>query len=436
MRIAIQTLGCKVNQIESEQIKAKLTNRGYQVVGFHEWAEVYIINTCTVTHISDRKSRAYIRRAARTNPDAIIAAVGCLAQTDAAQLLAMGEIDLIVGNKNKQDIVTFIEEHVPSSPCLVLIDAIDRMDRPERACYYDRAASRTRAFVKIQDGCESTCSYCIVPIARGPMRSKKPEDVLQEVQQIVDLGYREIVLSGINLGFYGVDLNGWNLEKILHHIVNILGTGCRVRLSSIEPGQVSQDIIAMVREYGQICPHFHIPLQSGSERILHLMKRPYTTDDYQKLIGAILSHVPGAAVTSDIMTGFPGETEQDFQEGYERLQSLPLSGLHVFKYSPRPGTAAASLPGQIKAPQKQVRSDLLLQLARTKQKQFYARFLGQEVTVVVEEEIEPGLFRGMSENNIEVRIPSVTNQQDVIIKARINEVQPGYATAVPLLQSP
>lgn len=427
--VALHTLGCKVNQVETEKIREDFINSGYQLVDFNEAADIYIINTCTVTHISDRKSRAMIRRAVRNNPRAIIVATGCVAQTDAQQLGQIEGISLVVGNREKGKIVDIIEEWeaLPEQcPPKVFVPPISAQDKPE-AVDYLHPQQRTRAFVKVQDGCQSFCSYCIVPYARGPVRSKLPDDVLREVRQLINLGYREIVLTGIHTGMYGMELDKWNLYKLIRLLLDEVRGDYRIRLSSLEPLEVSEPLIDLAATEARLCRHFHIPLQSGSNKILAAMNRRYKREYYRDLLRQIADNIPGVAIAADVMVGFPDEQAEDFQDSYELLESLPVCDLHVFKYSKRPGTPAAQLRPEISEQEKRSRSDRLLSLAKTKQAAFLQAAVGQELRVVVEKSNGNGVYMGTSDNYINVEFEASENQIGQFARVVIEENENGMA---------
>ncbi|MDD3269800.1 MAG: tRNA (N(6)-L-threonylcarbamoyladenosine(37)-C(2))-methylthiotransferase MtaB [Syntrophomonadaceae bacterium] len=409
--VAFHTLGCKVNQVETEIIREDFVSRGYRLVDFNETADIYIINTCTVTHISDRKSRAMIRRAVRNNPQAIIVATGCLAQTDALQLAQIEGISLVVGNREKGKIVDIIEHwetEQEQHPPKILVPPITAQDKPEAVDYF-HLQQRARAFVKVQDGCQSFCSYCIVPYARGPVRSKLPDDVLREVRQLLTLGYREIVLTGIHTGMYGLDLDKVDLYQLICLLMEEIEGDYRVRLSSLEPLEVNEKLIELAAREERVCRHFHIPLQSGSNKILSAMNRRYKREYYRDLVRNIAATIPGVAIAADIMVGFPGEEEKDFQDSYELLESLPLCDLHVFKYSKRPGTPAALLQPEVSEQAKRVRSDKLLRLAKDKQHRFLKSAAGQELKVVVERSTGNDIYLGTSDNYLNVEFKTAEN---------------------------
>ena len=420
-KIAFYTLGCKVNQVETEQLKEEFIHRGYEIVDFTDEADVYLVNTCTVTHVSDRKSRAVIRRAAR-HPHALVAVTGCMAQVAAKELAGIEGIDLIVSNLDKENIADIIEELDSEQEKPVIIERLSDKERKLRPVLYSRLHERTRAFVKIQDGCESWCSYCIVPRARGPVRSKLPEHVLQEIEQLLSLGYREIVLTGIHTGFYGKDLDNWDLLRLLNKILTDSKGDYRIRLSSIEPLEVSQELIDLIAGNSRVCSHFHVPLQSGSNRILKAMNRRYTREYYHDLLQGIAARIPGVALTTDVMVGFPGENEKDFQDTYDLIDSLPFLGLHVFPYSQRPGTRAASMEPQVPPQEKQARSQKLLQLARQKHNDFTAGQVGQELTLLVEKQTGEQDYIGLSDNYIEVSFQSSYDMCGELIRVRVEGI--------------
>lgn len=415
-KVAFHTLGCKVNQVETEQMIEDFSRQGYQIVEFDDPADVYVINTCTVTHISDRKSRAVLRRAVRTNPHALIVATGCAAQVKPDQLAELEGISLIIGNQNKDRLVEIVVNHLagqshqrkiwiePFAPATGL-----------RPVLYTNPHQRTRAFVKIQDGCQSFCSYCIVPMARGPLRSKAPGDVMAEIKQLIRLGYHEIVLTGIHTGFYGADLAGWNLTRLLDTILTRVSGNYRLRLSSIEPLELNDRLLALLAEEVRMCRHLHIPLQSGSDRILHSMGRSYDREYYRRLVLKAAALIPGTAITADVMVGYPTETEADFQDTYGLIEELPIYELHVFKYSPRAGTPAAELNPQVEALSKQERSSRMLALGAGKKQNFIESFIGQELEVLVERQLNEGTYLGISDNYIEVELSSTLDLRGQIV---------------------
>lgn len=422
-KLAFYTLGCKVNQVETEQIKEEFDSRGYQIVDFDEPADIYVINTCTVTHVSDRKSRAMLRRAVRRNPAALVVALGCVAQVDAEQLAAIEGVDLVVGNKDKENLVPIVEDYISRehTGVEVKVDRISSEDKP-RTILYQHLHQRTRAFVKIQDGCQSFCSYCIVPFARGPVRSKRPEDVLAEIKQLVDLGYREIVLTGIHTGFYGADLQDWSLSRLLATILDQVVGEYRIRLSSIEPLELNDKLLDLVAADRHICRHLHIPLQSGSDHILKSMGRRYDRSYYRELTTQAFQRIPGVALMADVMVGFPGESEENFADTYDLIEQSPLANLHVFKYSRRAGTRAAEMKDKVDEKEKQRRSELLIELARKKQIEFINQFRGQSFDLLVEQKIGLDKYTGITDNYIEIDFTSVQDLRGQLCTVKLMEV--------------
>lgn len=409
-KVAITTLGCKVNQVETEQLKEEFDSRGYQLVDFDDTADIYIINTCTVTHVSDRKSRAMLRRAVRRNSDALVVATGCIAQVNAQQLAEIEGVDLVIGNQDKENLPAILEDYLSRQHVgvEVMVKPISQADKP-KAIIYNHLHQRTRAFVKIQDGCQSFCSFCIVPQARGPVRSKRPDDVLAEIRQLIQLGYREIVLTGIHTGFYGADLADWNLYRLIQTIIDQIPGSYRIRLSSIEALEIHEDLLDLLERDRHLCRHLHIPLQSGSNRILQLMGRRYDRSYYRELVEKSCRRIPGMAITADVMVGFPGETEQDFQDSYQLIEQLPMADLHVFKYSRRAGTRAANMPDQLADQEKQDRSERLIELARIKKDSFIKQSLGGIFSLLVEQKSGKDMYTGITDNYIDVIFQSAQN---------------------------
>ncbi|HBQ86850.1 MAG TPA: tRNA (N(6)-L-threonylcarbamoyladenosine(37)-C(2))-methylthiotransferase MtaB [Syntrophomonas sp.] len=400
--VAFNTLGCKVNQVETEQIKEDFIRRGYKLVDFNQTADVYVINTCTVTHVSDRKSRTALHRAVRQNPAAVVVVTGCLAQINSEEIAGMDNVTLVVGNSKKDLIAQTVDEldGKPDRP-IILADPIKPEDRPQMGLY-TLHHKRTRGFVKIEDGCENFCSYCIVPLTRGPVRSKLPEEVRGEIENMVRLGYKEIVLTGIHTGLYGKDLAGWNLESLLYNIIQTIEGEYRLRLSSIEPLELSPGIIELAAGDEHFCRHFHIPLQSGSDPILRAMGRKYDSQYYRDLLLDISAKIPGVALTTDVMTGFPGESEENFNDTFKLLNELPIYNMHVFKYSRRVGTPAAVMEGQVPEVVKQERSARLLNLAEQKRRAFVESQQDKVLTILVERKSKNGMLCGITDNYINV----------------------------------
>lgn len=418
-KAAFYTLGCKVNQVETEELKEAFLKHGYEVVDFNEVADIYIINTCTVTHVSDRKSRASIRQAIRRNPRAFVVVTGCLAQTNPEQIKAIPGVALVVDNQSK--------EKIP-----LIVAGLTGKEIPEGArpglnpVFYSRRHERTRAFIRIQDGCHSYCTYCIVPYSRGGVRSKKVEHVQLELRHLLELGYREIVLTGIHTGLYGYDLENTDLTALLKQLLQVEGD-YRLRLSSIEPLEISPRLLEVVQREERVCKYLHIPLQSGSDSILRAMNRRYNRQYYHDLLQNIARQIPGVGLSADVMVGFPGESQGDFMATYDLLAELPLLDLHVFKYSRREGTPAASMDGQIEEAVKQERSRTLLKLARRKQHEAIENVRGQILKVLVEKRTGDLTYTGLSDNYIEVRWDSQQDLRGEFVPIRIVGQQQGIA---------
>ena len=425
-KVALTTLGCKVNQYESAALAEDLRKKGFSLVSFRSPADVYIINTCTVTAFSDFQARQLIRRAKRANPQAKIIVTGCYAQVAAADIAALHGVNLVVGNDQKHTIPALLQKGVINSKDTLSDDIFQQKHFCEMPL--TKFSGRTRAFLKIQDGCNSFCSYCIVPFARGKSRSLPPENVLEAVTKFTQNGYREIVLTGIHLGAYGHDLNPpANLTGILRQIMNCC-KDVRFRLSSIEPREITDELLHLLNKEDILCPHLHIPLQSGDDKILQLMKRNYDSDFYRMLIEKISAAVNDVAIGVDVMVGFPGEGDAEFNNTFQLLQDLPVAYLHVFPYSERPGTAAQKLYPQVPEKIKKERASILRNLSSKKREEFALRFLGKKLDVLVEKakDKKTGLRKGFSKNYLPVLLEnndsSVANK---IVKICAEKYQDG-----------
>lgn len=410
--MAFFTLGCKVNQEETASLEELFRGCGYEVCDFGEEADVYIVNTCAVTHLAARKSRQMLRRAASRNPAALVVALGCYSQVSPEEVLSLPGVDLAIGTQGRARTVELVEEALRRkreglSPKVNAVRPYSgKAEFEELPLSLPRA--RTRAFLKIEDGCEQFCTYCLVPFARGPVRSLPPERVKERFEQLLDRGFREIVLTGIHTSAYGRDLGEKvSLASLLRELLEVPGE-FRIRLSSVEPGEVSDELLDVVASSPKACRHLHIPLQSGDDEILALMGRPYTSTQYRGLFEKITEKIPGVAVTTDILVGFPGETERHFENSYTFVASLPFRDLHVFKYSLRPGTPAASFPDQVSPSEKERRSNAFLRLAGELSRSFASRFLGAELLCLVEREAQdkPGFLEALSDNYLRLHFPA------------------------------
>lgn len=385
-KAALHNLGCKVNAYETEAMQQLLEEAGYEIVPFQEKADVYVINTCSVTNIADRKSRQMLHRAKKMNPDAVVVAAGCYVQAAGEELKKDAAIDVIIGNNRKKDLVPLLDEyfagkHVEEDS---LIDI--GKTREYEALHINKIADHTRAFIKIQDGCNQFCSYCIIPYTRGRVRSRKPEEIMEEIKGLVDKGYREVVLTGIHLSSYGLDLDGITLLDLMVKIDKIQGLE-RLRLGSLEPRIVTEEFTRTLASLRTICPHFHLSLQSGCDATLKRMNRRYTTEEYEKGCQILRKYFDRPAITTDVIVGFPQETEEEFAKTIEFLKRIHFYEMHVFKYSRRAGTRAADMPGQLTENQKDQRSDVLLKLDQEMSLEYRKSFLGEEKEVLMEEKI-------------------------------------------------
>ena len=416
-KVGLTTLGCKVNQYESAALAEDLQQKAYTLVPFNCFADVYIINTCTVTSFSDFQSRQLIRRAHRVNPRAKIIVTGCHAQIAAADIAKIEGVTLVVGNDQKYNIPELLRI-CDNEPCSIY--ASDIFQQKEfRNMSLSRFAERSRAYLKIQDGCDSFCSYCIVPYARGKSRSMREHEVLRAIANLSQNGYSEIVLTGIHLGVYGHDLNPpVNLTVMLSRITNQAGN-TRIRLSSIEPREISDELLQLFNKKDILCPHLHIPMQSGNDNILKLMNRDYNADFYRKLIGKITVAVTDVAIGVDVMVGFPSEGEEEFNSTLRLLKEIPIAYLHVFPYSERPQTSAKEIKPKVPASVKKQRAAILRSLGVKKKVEFTQRFLGKELRVLVEKikDKKTGLMKGVSQNYLPVLIdkPDLSALNKVVI---------------------
>lgn len=405
-KVAFYTLGCKVNQYDSEAMAALFKERGYDVVSFNETADVYVINTCTVTHQGDAKSRKLIRRARRNNQDAVVVVAGCYAQTSPDEVKSIPGVDLVLGNNHRDAVVDLAEIARGADEPLCMVENLFRVQGRDQfqELPIDSFAGRSRAVIKIQDGCTEFCTYCIIPYARGMLRSRRPGAVIAEVRRLVENGFKEVVLAGIHMGAYGQDLGGdVDLAQLLRYLVEIDGLE-RIRLSSIEPMDVGEELLEVMAESPKLCRHLHLPVQSGCDEILARMKRRYTTVQFRDLVNRARELMPEIAITTDLMVGFPGETEEHHRRSFEFAAEIGFSRMHVFPYSARRGTPAASFPDHVDPAVKKRRVDEFLQLGREMAMAYHRRFLGREMEVLVENEPDEttGFCQGYTDNYIRV----------------------------------
>ncbi len=431
-KVAFYTLGCKVNQAETQGLAALFRARGYEVVSFEEKADVYVVNTCTVTRTGDRKSRQIVRRAVRANPEAMVVVTGCYAQVTPEEAGAIPGVSLVIGTSGRGRIVDLVEqagagrcpptaEKKGPDPFLAVGDIEQAREFEELPGTAD--PGRTRAFIKVQEGCRDFCTYCIVPHARGPLRSRPPERVAELARELVDRGYPELVLTGVNLGAYGRDLGTENLPDLVRRLVRIPGLA-RLRLSSVEPNEITRELVEAVAENPVSAPHFHIPLQSGSDSVLSRMGRRYSTGEFAGLVEMIRARVPEVAVTADVMVGFPGETAAEHGESLDFVRRIGFAGLHVFAYSPRRGTPAALFPDPVPNRIKKERSREMLALDRELRDRFASRYRGRTVEVLVES-VTGGVATGYTPNYLRVFFKNGLELAGQIVKVYADGAEQG-----------
>ena len=384
MKAALHNLGCKVNAYETEAMQQILEEAGYEIVPFSEYADVYVINTCSVTNMADRKSRQMLHRAKKQNPDAIVVGAGCYVQTKEAQALVDESIDIVIGNNKKHELVSLLQEYEASHRKTACVADINHEKQAYEELSLSRTAEHTRAFIKVQDGCNQFCTYCIIPFARGRVRSRELPDVLQEIRTLAKSGYREVVLTGIHLSSYGVD-NGESLLHLIEAVHELEGIE-RIRLGSLEPRIVTDAFAKRLSELPKICPHFHLSLQSGCDTVLSRMNRRYDTAEYEAGCALLRRYFEHPAITTDVIVGFPGETDEEFETTERYLERIHFYEMHIFQYSRREGTKAAAMPDQVPEAVKKERSEKLLALGHRMSEEFRRYYLGRQVTALLEEE--------------------------------------------------
>lgn len=405
--VGFHTLGCKVNQSETEAMAALFRTDGYELGVFEGYCDVYVINTCTVTHAGDRKSRQMIRRAKQKNPKAIVVVTGCYAQTSPEDIAAIPDVDIILGTNKRHLIVEMVKTFDGS--CKQLVDEKDTLTDFEEISM-ERAIQKARAYLKVQEGCEQFCTYCIIPYARGPLRSRSMENTLQEAKKLEQAGFREIILTGIHLGAYGKPSetereNGAIQEYTLADLCEMLLRETsfeRIRLSSIEPTEVDDRLLQLFVENRRMCRHLHLPLQAGDDRTLEAMHRPYNTEQYRQEVKRIRDSVPGIAISTDLMVGFPGESDEQFENSLAFADEMAFSGMHLFQYSPREGTPAATYPMQVRNEIKASRSKRMQEVAEKNAHAFMQQHLGNVVEVLLEEPCGEGAWSGHTDNYLHV----------------------------------
>lgn len=393
--------GCKVNQYETNAMIQQFIENGYKQVGHNEKADIYVINTCTVTNMSDRKSRQMLRRVREINKDAIVVACGCYAQVAKNELEKIEEIDLILGNNEKKEIVKYVEEFANKNANSLKSSIEDVMCQREFVDFGNITyTEKTRAVIKVQDGCDRFCSYCIIPYARGRVRSRKPESILEEIQKIANQGIKEVVITGIHVASYGKDFkNEYSLIDLLEEINNIEGLE-RIRLSSIEPLIITKEFIKRLSKLEKICHHFHLSLQSGCNETLKRMNRRYTVEQFREIVNILRNEYEDVILTTDVIVGFPGETAEEFEQTYKFLEEIKFYKMHVFKYSPRRGTKAAEFKEQIGGNKKDERSQKLIELSNKNEKEYNEKYVGKKIKVLFEEN-KNGIYKGHTKNYLQ-----------------------------------
>ncbi|MFB9280077.1 tRNA (N(6)-L-threonylcarbamoyladenosine(37)-C(2))-methylthiotransferase MtaB [Cohnella cellulosilytica] len=420
--VAFYTLGCKVNFYDTEAIWQLFKNEGYEQVDFEQTADVYLINTCTVTNTGDKKSRQIIRRAVRRNPDAVIAVTGCYAQTSPAEIMAIPGVDLVIGTQDREKLMTFVSDiqsdrkPVNAVRNIMKTREFEELDVPS-------FTEKTRAFLKIQEGCNNFCTFCIIPWSRGLSRSRKPDSVLEQARQLVAAGYKEVVLTGIHTGGYGDDLENYRLANLLADLDQIDGLE-RIRISSIEASQIDEKVIAILNSSRKMCRHLHIPLQAGHDDILKRMRRKYTTAEYAEKIRLIQKAMPGVAITTDVIVGFPGETQEQFENGFRFMEQMKFAEMHVFPYSKRTGTPAARMDGQVDEDVKHERVHQLIDLSERMQAEYSREWVGKTLEVIPErgaKSASNGTISGYTDNYLQVEFRGDSSLIGKLCRVRVTE---------------
>ena len=426
-KVAFLTLGCKVNSYETEAMRGIFEENGYESVDFKEIADIYVVNTCTVTHIADRKSRQMLRQAKKRNPEAIIIAVGCYVQSAEEELLEDSAVDIVLGNNKKSDIINVINHYKAGKGHGEYLVDINKENEYEDL-NVATALEKTRAVIKIQDGCNRFCSYCIIPYVRGRVRSRKMEDVLDEVKRLADNGYKEFVLTGIHLSSYGIDFPNTKdiyeenpLAKLIVEVANIAGVE-RIRLGSLEPRIITRKFASIIASVDEFCPHFHLSLQSGSNSVLERMNRKYTSEEYYDKILLLREYFEKPAFTTDVIVGFPGETDEEFKESLEFVKKIGFSYIHVFKYSKRKGTVAYKMDKQVDESVKNNRRNILIEAVEDMSNEYKASFKGRIEKILIEETIEiagKSYQVGHNERYLKLGIESNEDLSNQIISAKV-----------------
>ena len=423
-KAALHNLGCKVNAYETEAMQQILENAGYEIVPFTEYADVYVVNTCSVTNMADRKSRQMLHKAKKMNPDAIVVGAGCYVQTKEAEALLDDTVDIVIGNNQKHELVTLLNEYEKEHTKQAQIVDINHEKQEYEELHLKKTAEHTRAFIKVQDGCNQFCSYCIIPYARGRVRSRAKEDVVAEVTDLAKNGYQEVVLTGIHLSSYGIDFeNEDNLLSLIRAVHEIEGIK-RIRLGSLEPRIITEEFVQAIAALPKMCPHFHLSLQSGCNETLKRMNRRYTSEEFYEKCEILRKYFEKPALTTDVIVGFPQETEEEFETTYEFLKKICFYETHIFKYSKREGTKAAVMQGQIPEQIKAKRSARLIELGEKNRRAYEESFLGKTVEVLVEEKSDVNgkeMWTGHTKEYMKIALESEKNLQNCILNVQIKD---------------
>ena len=418
-KIAFTTLGCKVNLYDSEAMAELFAEKGYEIADFDEVADIYVINTCTVTNFGDKKSRQMIRRARRRNPDSIIVATGCYAQVSPETVAGIDGINIVIGTKDRSKVVEIVENYKAEQGVLNAVRDIKGEKEFERL-KVSKLKDRTRAYIKIQEGCNRYCSYCIIPYARGPVRSRKPEDIMDEVKALARNGFKEVVLTGIHVASYGIDLGNITLADIIEMVHEVDGIE-RIRFSSMESRAVSDEFIERMSKLPKVCEHYHLSLQSGSDTTLKNMNRKYTSEEYAAACERLRKAFPHVAITTDIIVGFPTETEENFKESYDFAKKVKLSKIHVFPYSPKEGTPAAKMRPQVAPEVKNERSHKMLELSDKLNREFMSAYINKPMEVLFER-LDNGYYEGHTRNYIKVLCKSDRDLTNQLVTVRLTDI--------------
>ncbi len=418
-KVAFLTLGCKVNMYDTEAMQELFAKRGYEIVDFEDKADIYIVNTCTVTNLGDKKSRQMLRRAHRTNPDAIVAAAGCYAQVAPETVAKTEGVNIVIGTKDRASVVDIIENYADKTKVLNAVTDI-KTERTFEPLEISRLKDRTRAYVKIQEGCNRYCSYCIIPYARGPVRSRLPEQVMDEVRRLAENGFKEVVLTGIHVASYGLDLKNTDLIDIVKQVNTVDGIE-RIRFSSMEPLAVNEEFVDAMKAMPKVCDHFPLSLQSGCDKTLKNMNRRYTAQEYCEAVERLRAAYPDVAITTDIIVGFPGETEEDFVQSIEFAKKVGLSKIHVFPYSPKTGTPAAKMKDQVPPDVKNDRAARLIKVSDELNRAFADKLKGRVMPVLFEIKNKDGFWEGHTTNYIKVLLKSDENLKNRFLDIKIGE---------------